>query len=57
MDISSVLGGIGVGSLLAVLLKEYFENKKISSRRKFEEKREAYVNYLNVAALSQTMDK
>lgn len=55
MDISSLLGGIGIGSLLTVLLKEYFDNKKTLAKRKFEEKREAYINYLNVAALSQTM--
>lgn len=55
MDISNLLGGIGIGSLLTVLLKEYFDNKKTLAKRKFEEKREAYTNYLNVAALSQTM--
>lgn len=55
MDISTLLGGIGIGSLHTVLLKEYFDNKKTLAKRKFEEKQEAYTNYLNVAALSQTM--
>lgn len=55
MDISSLIGAFGIGSLLTLLLKEYFENKKTLSKRTFEEKCEAYVAYLDVAMRSQTM--
>mgnify|MGYP000859453189 FL=1 len=58
MEFSSVLGvfgGLGVGSVLTLLVKEYIDNKKSVARRMFEEKREAYVSYLDIAARSQTM--
>lgn len=53
MDISSLIGGLGVGSVLTLVVKEYFENKKILSQRVFEEKRSAYVSYLDVVARTQ----
>ncbi len=46
MDLSSLIGGLGLGSVATLFLKEYFENRRAISRRAFEEKREAYVNYL-----------
>ena len=55
MDILTFLGGIGVGSILTTLVKAYLENKQMLSKRAFEEKRDAYVSYLNIAATSQTM--
>lgn len=55
MDISSLIGGLGIGSLLTLFLKEYFDIKKILSNRVFEEKREAYLNYLDIADRSQTL--
>jgi hypothetical protein len=55
MDIASLIGGLGIGSVLTLFLKEYFDNRKILSKRAFEEKRAAYVNYLDVTARSQTM--
>jgi len=55
VDISSLIGGLGIGSFFTMFLKEYFDNKKTLSNRVFEEKREAYLNYLDIAARSQTM--
>ena len=55
MDIASLVGGLGIGSVLTLILKEYFESRKILSKRAFEEKREAYTNYLEIASRSQTM--
>lgn len=55
MDIASLVGGLGIGSVLTLFLKEYFDNRKILSKRAFEEKRDAYVKYLEIAARSQTM--
>ena len=55
MDISSLIGGLGIGSVLTLFLKEYFDNRKTISKRLFEEKREAYLNYLNTVARTQTM--
>ena len=55
MDISSLVGGLGIGSVLTLFLKEYFDNKRVVSKRAFEEKREAYINYLNVVARTQPM--
>ncbi len=55
MDISSLIGGLGLGSVATLFLKEYFENRRAITKRAFEEKREAYVNYLEIAARSQTM--
>lgn len=57
MDIASLVGGLGIGSVLTLFLKEYFDNKKILSKRAFDEKRDAYVSYLDIAARSQTMPK
>ena len=36
MDIASLIGGLGIGSVLTLFLKEYFDNKKILSKRAFE---------------------
>ena len=55
MDISSLVGGLGVGSVLTLFLKEYLERRKILSKRTFEEKKEAYVAYLDVVMKSQIM--
>ena len=55
MDLSSLLGGLGLGSLATLFLKEFFENRRAITKRAFEEKREAYVSYLDVASKSQTM--
>jgi hypothetical protein len=55
MDILSLIGGLGIGSVITLFLKEYFDNRKTISKRAFEEKREAYVNYLDIASRSQTM--
>lgn len=55
MDLVSLIGGLGIGSVVTLLLKEYFENKKTISKRYFEERRDAYINYLNIATKSQTM--
>lgn len=56
MDISSLLGGLGIGSVLTILVKSYIERKKILSQRYFEERRAAYINYLEVITKSQTMN-
>ncbi|MCD7982709.1 MAG: hypothetical protein LUG19_00455 [Desulfovibrio sp.] len=55
MDIASLIGGLGIGSVLTLFLKEYFDNKKTLSKRVFEEKREAYIAYLDVLMKSQLM--
>lgn len=55
MDIYSLIGGLGLGSILTLLIKEYLNNKKTMSQRAFEEKKEAYIAYLNIALRSQTM--
>lgn len=55
MDIASLIGGLGIGSVLTLFLKEYFDSRKTLSKRAFEEKREAYTNYLEIASRSQTM--
>ncbi|WP_027188158.1 hypothetical protein [Desulfovibrio cuneatus] len=58
MDITNLLSGlsgIGIGTIATLFLKEYLERKKISSKRLFEEKRDAYVAYLNTVARSQTI--
>jgi len=55
MDIPSVLGGLGIGSILTMLAKAYIESKKILSQRYFEERRAAYINYLDIITKSQTM--
>jgi hypothetical protein len=58
MDISTFsafLGGFGVGGVITTLVKDYVDNRRMLKQRVFEEKRDAYVNYLNVAATSQTM--
>lgn len=55
MDILTFLGGMGVGSIFTTLVKAYLDNKQMLSKRAFEEKRDAYVGYLNIAASSQTM--
>ncbi|NMC49598.1 MAG: hypothetical protein GYA47_09275 [Desulfovibrio sp.] len=57
MDVSSLIGGLGIGSVFTLFLKEYFEHKKILSQRAFEEKRNAYINYLEAVSSSQTMSK
>lgn len=55
MDILTFLGGLGVGSVLTTWVKAHLDNKQMLSKRAFEEKRDAYVSYLNVVASSQTM--
>lgn len=55
MDFGSLIGGLGIGSVVTLFLKEYFENKRAISKRYFEERRDAYINYLNIATKSQTM--
>lgn len=55
MDISSLLGGLGIGSILTMLVKSYIESKKILSQRYFEERRAAYINYLDIITKSQMM--
>lgn len=55
MDIASLIGGLGIGSMLTLFLKEYFDSRKTLSKRAFEEKREAYTNYLDIALRSQTI--
>lgn len=41
--ITSLLGGLGIGSLLTVLLKERYENKKLV----LKEKMEAYCGFID----------
>jgi len=55
MDISTFLGGLGIGGVIATLVKGYLDNRRMLKQRFFEEKRDAYVNYLMVVATSQTM--
>jgi hypothetical protein len=55
MDFSTFLGGLGIGSLLATFIKADFDNKQMLGKRAFEEKRDAYISYLQIAASSQTM--
>ncbi|MES9997244.1 hypothetical protein [Desulfovibrio aminophilus] len=58
MDWSSLyglLGAFGVGSLFATILKAWSDNRRMLTQRIFEEKRDAYINYLNIVATSQTM--
>lgn len=55
MDVSSLIGGLGIGSVLTLFLKEYFDQRKILSKRAFDEKRDANVSYLDIAARSQMM--
>ena len=55
MDMASLVGGLGIGSVLTLFVKEHFDNKRILSKRAFEEKRDAYVSYLDIAARSQIM--
>ena len=57
MDIASLVGGLGIGSVVTLFLKEYFDRRKTLAKRTFEEKREAYVGYLDIAMRSQTMTK
>ena len=57
MDIASLVGGLGIGSVFTLFLKEYFDKKKVLSQRIFEEKKTAYANYLHIAAHSQTMSE
>ncbi len=52
---STFLGGLGIGGVITTLVKGYVDNRRMLKQRVFEEKRDAYVNYLNVAATSQTM--
>lgn len=55
MDISSLIGGLGIGSVLTLFLKEYLDRRKTLSRRIFEEKREAYTAYLDIVMKSHIM--
>jgi esterase/lipase len=55
MDITSLISGLGIGGLVTLLLKEYFEKRKITAQREFQEKRDAYVNFLEIVSRSQTM--
>ena len=55
MDIASLVGGLGVGSVLTLILKEFFDSRKVRSKRIFEEKRDAYAAYLDIAMKSQAM--
>lgn len=56
MDFGSLIGGLGIGSVATLFLKEYFENKRAISKRCFEERRGAYINYLNTVTKSQLID-
>lgn len=59
MDITSLISGLGIGGIIAsgltIFLNFHLENKKISSGRAFEEKRTAYIAYLDIVSRSQTM--
>jgi hypothetical protein len=55
-NVLGVFGGLGLGSIFTLFIKEYFDSKKNIAKRMFEEKRDAYVSYLNIAARSQTMN-
>ena len=55
MDIASLVGGLGIGSVLTLFLKEYFDRRKALSKRIFEGKREAYTAYLDIAMKSQAL--
>lgn len=57
MDIASLVGGLGIGSVLTLFLKEYFDSRKTVSRRLFEEKRAAYVNYLEIRDRTQALSE
>lgn len=56
MEFSTLIGGLGIGGLVATFIKGHIDNKHMISKRRFEEKRDTYVNYLNVMSMSQTMD-
>lgn len=55
MDIGTFIGGLGIGGLIGTFLKSYLDNKQMLSKRVFEAKFDAYANYVNIAASSQTM--
>ncbi|MBU1041174.1 MAG: hypothetical protein KKF77_08755 [Proteobacteria bacterium] len=55
MEYSTLVGGLGIGGVVTTFVKAYLDNRQMKTKRVFEEKRDAYVNYLNVAAISQTM--
>jgi hypothetical protein len=55
MDLTSLVGGLGIGSMVTLFLKEYFDKRRIVAQREFEEKKGAYVNYLDIVARSQAM--
>lgn len=59
MDIASLISGLGIGGIIAstitTIVNFKLENRKISSNRAFEEKRSAYISYLDVISRSQTM--
>lgn len=55
MDITSLVGGLGIGSVLSLFLKEYFDNRKTLMSRIFEAKYAAYTNYLEVRDRAQAL--
>jgi len=57
MEISTLVGGLGIGGVLATFVRSYLDNRQMLAKRIFEEKRDAYISYLNISNASQTMPK
>ena len=55
MEVATLIGGLGIGGVVATFIKGFIDNRQMIAKRAFEEKRDAYVNYLNIVAMSQTM--
>ena len=53
--LSALLGGIGFGSLLTTGLQIFHQRKKDREDRTFEEKKQAYLEYIRAIQESQTM--
>ena len=55
-DILNLIGTLGFGGIITILIKAYIDKRETLSKRSFETRLEAYVNYLDIAMRSQTMD-
>lgn len=52
---SVALGALGLGSLLTAGLQIFYQRKKDRENRTFEEKKQAYLEYIKAVQESQTM--
>ncbi|WP_085307169.1 hypothetical protein [Planktotalea arctica] len=56
-EVLAIPGGLGLGSLLTVIIQSIIQNSNFRSKRAFEEKKEAYVGLLEAlqrAAIERT---